>query len=50
MQGIALGNCHKSDGMIFYCSHTKQFYTSSDYILSTYDLMELSYGNNFIQM
>jgi hypothetical protein len=33
MQGITLGRCCKSDGMIFYCLHTKQLYTSSDYKL-----------------
>jgi hypothetical protein len=33
MQGITLGRCRKSDGMIFYCPHTKQLYTSSDYKL-----------------
>jgi hypothetical protein len=33
MQGIALGRCRKSDGMIFYCPHNKQVYTSSDYKL-----------------
>jgi hypothetical protein len=33
MQGIALGCCRKSDGMIFFCPHTKQLYTSSDYKL-----------------
>ncbi len=33
MQGMALGRCRKSDGMIFYCPHTKQTYTSSDYKL-----------------
>jgi hypothetical protein len=31
MQGIALGCCCKSDGMIFYCPHNRQLYTSSDY-------------------
>jgi len=30
MQGIALGRCRKSDGMIFYSPHTKELYTSSD--------------------
>jgi hypothetical protein len=33
MQGIALGRCRKSDGMIFYCPHNKQLYTSTDYKL-----------------
>ncbi len=33
MQGIALGHCRKSNGMIFYCPHNKQLYTSSDYKL-----------------
>jgi hypothetical protein len=33
MQGIALSRCRKSDGMIFYCPHNKQLYTSSDYKL-----------------
>jgi hypothetical protein len=33
MQGITLGRCHKSDGMIFYCPHTKRLYTSSNYKL-----------------
>jgi hypothetical protein len=32
MQGIALGQCHKSDGMLFYSPHTKELYTS-DYKL-----------------
>jgi hypothetical protein len=30
MQGIAMGHCHKLDGMIFYCPRNKQLYTSSD--------------------
>ncbi len=33
MQGITLGRCRKSDGMIFYCPHNKQLYKSSDYKL-----------------
>lgn len=33
MQGIALGRCCSSDGMIFYSPHTKELYTSSDYKL-----------------
>jgi hypothetical protein len=33
MQGIALGRCRKSDGMMFICPHNKQIYTSSDYKL-----------------
>lgn len=33
MQGISLGHCRKSDGMIFFCPHNKQLYTSSDYKL-----------------
>jgi hypothetical protein len=33
MKGIALSRCRKSDGMIFYCPHKKQLYTSSDYEL-----------------
>ncbi len=33
MQGITLGSCWKSDGMLFYCPHNKQIYTSSDYKL-----------------
>jgi hypothetical protein len=32
-QGIALGRCRKSDGMIFYSLHTKELYISSDYKL-----------------
>jgi hypothetical protein len=32
-QGIALGRCRKSDGMIFYSPHTKELYISSDYKL-----------------
>lgn len=34
MQCIALDDCRKSDGMIFYCPHNKQLYTSSDYKLA----------------
>jgi len=34
MQGIALGRCRKSDGMIFYSPHTKELYVSSDYKLN----------------
>jgi hypothetical protein len=33
MQGIALGRCRKSDGMIFYSPHSKELYVSSDYKL-----------------
>jgi hypothetical protein len=33
MQGIALGRCRKSDGMIFYSLHSKELYVSSDYKL-----------------
>lgn len=33
MQGIALRCCCKWNGMIFYCPHTKQLYTASDYKL-----------------
>lgn len=33
MQGIALGWCQKSDGMIVYSPHTKEVYVSSDYKL-----------------
>ena len=31
MQGIALGRCRKTDGMIFYPPHSKELYVSSDY-------------------
>jgi len=31
MQGIALGWCRKTDGMIFYSPHSKELYMSSDY-------------------
>ncbi len=33
LQGIAIGPCRKSDGMLFYSPHTKAIYTSSDYKL-----------------
>jgi hypothetical protein len=33
LQGIALGRCRITDGMLFYCPHTKQVYTSSDFKL-----------------
>jgi hypothetical protein len=33
MQGIALGRCRKSDGMMFYSPHSKEIYISSDYKL-----------------
>jgi len=33
MQGIAMGRCRKSDGMIFYSPHSKELYISSDYKL-----------------
>jgi len=33
MSGIAIGRDRKSDGLIFYCPHTKQMYTSGDYKL-----------------
>lgn len=49
MQGIALGHCRKSDGMIFYCPHNKQVYTSLDYKLdegrhtpNTFNMMVVS--------
>jgi len=33
MQGIALGHCRKSDGMIFHSPQSKELYTSSNYKL-----------------
>jgi len=33
MSGIAIGRDRKSDGLLFYCPHTKLIYTSSDYKL-----------------
>lgn len=33
MSGIAIGRDRKSDGLLFYCPHTKHIYTSSDYKL-----------------
>jgi hypothetical protein len=33
MQGIALGRCCKTDGMIFYSPHSKELYMSLDYKL-----------------
>lgn len=33
IQGIALGPCHKSDGMIFSSPHSKELYVSSNYKL-----------------
>ena len=51
MQGIALGRCRKSDGMIFYCPHNKQLYTSSDYKLDegrhTPNTFNLRYDGGF---
>jgi hypothetical protein len=53
MQGIALGRCRKSDGMLFLCPHNKQIYTSSDYKLdegrNTPNTFDLKYdGGIFI--
>jgi hypothetical protein len=33
MQGIAIGRCRKTDGMLFYSPHSKEIFTSSDYKL-----------------
>jgi hypothetical protein len=33
IQGIALGHCRKSDGMLFYCPCSQRIYSSSDYKL-----------------
>ena len=33
MQGIAIGRCRKTDGLLFYSPHTKQIYTTGDYKL-----------------
>jgi len=33
MSGIAIGRCRKSDGLLFYCPHTKTIYSSGDYKL-----------------
>jgi hypothetical protein len=33
MQGIAIGRCRKSDGVLFYNPATRQIYTSGDYTL-----------------
>ncbi len=53
MQGIAIGRCRKSDGMLFYCPHTREIYTSADYKLdegaSTATLFNLRYdGGIFV--
>ena len=33
MSGIVIGRCRKSDGLLFYCPHTKHIYSSGDYKL-----------------
>ena len=33
LQGIVIGRCHQSDGLLFYSPHTRQIYHSSDYKL-----------------
>ena len=33
MAGIAIGHCRKSEGLLFYCPHNRQFYSSVDYKL-----------------
>ncbi len=53
MQGIALGRCRKSDGMLFYCPCSQRIYSSSDYKLdegrNTPNLFNLRYdGGIFI--
>ena len=30
MSGIVIGRCRKSDGLLFYCPHTKHIYSSGD--------------------
>ena len=53
MQGIAIGRCRKSYGLLFYCPHTKHTYSSSDYKLdegrSTPNTFNLKYdGGIFV--
>jgi hypothetical protein len=53
MQGIALGHCRKSNGMIFYSPHSKELNVSSDYKLDeghyTHTAFNLQYdGGIFI--
>jgi len=33
MSGIAIGRCRKTDGLLFYCPHTKHIYSSNDFKL-----------------
>jgi hypothetical protein len=53
LQGIAIGRCRQSDGLLFYCPHTREIYSSGDYKLdeglSTPNLFNLRYdGGIFI--
>jgi hypothetical protein len=52
MQGIAIGRCRKSDGMMFYCPCTKRIYSSSDYKLdencNTPNLFNLRYDGRIL--
>jgi hypothetical protein len=53
MQGIAIGLCRKTDGMLFYSPHSKEILTSSDYKLDeghhTPTVFNLPYdGANFV--
>lgn len=45
MQGIAIGRCRKSDGMLFYCPCTKRIYS-----LSAYKLDEGRNAPNFFSL
>jgi hypothetical protein len=53
LQGIAIGRCRQSDGLLFYCPHTREIYSSADYKLdeglSTPNLFNLRYdGGIFV--
>jgi hypothetical protein len=53
MAGIAVGHCRKSEGLLFYCPHNSQFYSSVDYKLdegrSTPNTFNLQYdGGIFV--
>jgi hypothetical protein len=53
MQGIAIGRCRQSDGLLFYCPHNREIYSSADYKLdeglSTPNLFNLRYdGGIFV--
>jgi len=55
MSGIAIGRCRKTDGLLFYCPHTKVIYSSGDFKLdegrNTPNTFNLQYeGGIFVGM